>query len=230
MSTFEGFDADLIAFLGEIAENNDKTWFDANRKRFQNSVQAPCLALVRAIAPGLEAISPHVVADDRKSGGSMMRIFRDTRFSKDKRPYNTHVSFRFRVAGEKGAPRPGFYLRITADTLTVGTGCWDIDPPGLASMRDAIVERTDEWLAARDDAAFRAIFAELGGESLKRAPRGYPADHPCVEDLKRKNFAAFGDLPHALVTDPDLPDALLRSYAASRPFMAFVCDALKIPF
>lgn len=227
MADFTGLGADLIKFLAELEKNNRKEWFAANKARYEESVREPARALVRAMEPRVRRISKHIVANDSKVGGSMMRIFRDTRFSKDKRPYNEHVSMVFRHDVGKGVAAPGFYLRITSKGATAGTGIWQPDTPAVGRIRDHIVAQPKAWTRARDEAI--AAFGPLAGESLKRPPRGYDADHALVEDLKRKDFVAFADLSKKDVLAKDFPDRLGERYRSSKKLLKFLCDALDLP-
>ena len=117
---FQRFDAKLVAFLRALDRNNDKKWFQANKDRFSAEVQEPMLAFVEALAPRIRRISKHIVVEAKKSGGSLSRIFRDTRFSKDKSPYHTHVAAIFHHAVGKKAPAPGFFFRIDTKEVTLG--------------------------------------------------------------------------------------------------------------
>lgn len=230
MSDFNGFGPDLQAFLAEVAQNNDKDWFEKNRKRFQQNVQAPTLAFVRAMAPHLEGISPQLVANDRKVGGSMMRFFRDTRFSKDKSPYNTHVSLQFFHRDGKGNAAPGLFMRITSDELVVGTGIFKPETALANRIRGHIAENPGSWTTARDDKAFKKAFGELEGDSLKRPPKGFDKEHPLVEDLKRKDFVAFASLNPKWVTDKKLPERVTKVWSTSKPLLAFLADSVGVPF
>ncbi len=181
------------------------------------------------MAPRLAEISEHLVADPRRSGGSMFRIYRDTRFSKDKTPYKTHAAVQFRHIRGKDVHAPGFYFHAGPREVFLGAGIWRPDAGALARIRTAIDRHPDEWLRARDHEPFRTRL-HLSGESLKRAPKGYPADHPLVDDLKRKDFIGVLEMAPPALINPNLIDETVRSYAVSKPFMRFLCDALDLPF
>ena len=125
-----------------------------------------------------------------------MRIFRDTRFSKDKRPYKTNVGIQFRHEAGKNVHAPGYYIHLDPDEgCFVGAGIWGPDSPTLLAIRTAIVDQPDEYVAARDDAKFRERFEVSDhGESLKTAPRGFPKDHPLIDDLRMKHHIATAKL------------------------------------
>lgn len=227
---FAGFPKDLTKFLRELDKNNDREWFETNRRRFADSVEGPMLEFLAALAPRVRKISKHITVEAKKSGGSLQRIFRDTRFSKDKRPYNTQVSARMRHAVGKDVAAPGFYFRIGPEDVHVGTGIWQPDNEALARIRAAIDSKRAAWKKARDDKAFVATWGRLGGESLKRPPAGYDADHPLLEDLKRKDFVGFAKLPSKSLTSKAILDDVEQAYRVSKPLMKFLCDALDLDF
>jgi len=227
---FSGFSKTLTGFLEDLERNNHREWFQAHKDDYVERVQEPALAFVRAIAPRLTKISPHIVADDRKVGGSMMRINRDVRFSKDKRPYAPRVAMRFMHEVGKKQPAPGFYIRINPDDIHLGTGIWHPETPVLEKIRRHIVLNEKSWVKIRDAKRFRDAWGDLAGERLKRPPRGYPPDHPLVEDLKRKDFVAFCVWKSSVLTKKDFLTRVVDTYQTSTPFMRFLCEALSLPF
>ena len=224
------FSRKTTKFLGELEKNNNRDWFNANKDRYEEDVLEPALAFIRAMQPRLAKISKHITAVDKKSGGSLLRIYRDVRFSKDKRPYNTHVSMRFMHEKAKKTPAPGFYVRLQPDAVFLGTGLWQPDPPALAKVRKKIVADPKAWKSARDAKAFRDAFGELDGESLKRPPKGFDPEHPFVEDLKRKDFVGFAKWKVSAATKADFPDAVAKAWKGSNKLMTFLCGALKLPY
>ncbi len=226
---FLGFEPTIFQFLEELADNNNRPWFAENKWRYETEVLAPCLAFIRAFQPRLAKISPFFVASDRRIGGSLMRVYRDTRFSRDKTPYKTNVGIQFRHELGRDVHAPGFYVHIAPDECFLAVGVWRPDRASLDRIRQAIVEEEGRWRRARRDKGFRRHF-ELAGDSLKRPPRGFPADHPLVDDLKRTDFVGFGELSEHDVLDEAFADLVAQSFAASRPFMRFLCRALEVPF
>jgi uncharacterized protein (TIGR02453 family) len=217
---------DMFAFMTDLAANNDREWFKANQSRYEEVVREPLRAFIRDLEGPLEAISPHVVADDRKSGGSLFRIHRDTRFSKDKSPYKTFAGVQFRHEAGKDAHAPGYYLHLDPGNIFVGAGCWRPAREALESIRDAIVEDPDRWTEARD-AVVSAGFA-FEGDSLKRPPRGYPPEHPQIEDLKRKDFIAVRHLSDEAVFAPNLVTAFAGMCSEAAPLMRFLTSAIGV--
>ena len=226
---FRRFEPTIFQFLEELADNNNRPWFQENKRRYEREVLEPCLAFIRAFGPRLRRISKFFVASDRRIGGSLMRVYRDTRFSKDKRPYKTNVGIQFRHEFGRDVHTPGFYVHIAPDECFLAVGVWRPDRESLGRIRHAIVEQPDRWRRAIRDRKFRKHF-EPRGDSLKRAPRGFPADHPLIEDLKRTDFLGLCQLGEQDVLDEGFPDSVATSFAASRPFMRFLCEALKVPF
>ena len=227
--SFQGFDEDFLEFFRDLSENNERPWFQAHKKRYETAVVEPLLRFIEAMSPRIAEISDHIKADPRRAGGSMFRIYRDTRFGKDKTPYKTHAAAHFRHALGKNAHAPGYYFHAAPDGLLIGAGIWRPETEGLAKIRAAIADQPEAWLKARDHKPFREGF-RIGGDRLKRVPRGYPADHPMAEDLKRKDFIGIRDLEPAELFDADIVDKTAQSFKDAKPFMKFLCSALDVPF
>ncbi len=217
----------LFDFLRELSENNTRDWFQANKQRYEDDVREPILQLVSDFGGPLRKISRHFVADPRKSGGSLFRIYRDTRFSKNKIPYKTNVAVQFRHKQGKDVHAPGFYLSLAPGEIHGGTGIWHPDAPSLKKIRDTIVERPQAWRRVLADKSFKATF-ELGGESLKRGPKGFDPDHPLIEDLKRKDFIAMFKLEEADALRPDFLDRFTEYCRAGAPLTKFLTQALEL--
>ena len=140
-----GIGPELFAFLRELGAHNDRAWFAANRARYDDHVRDPLLCFIADFGPRLAEISPQFVADPRPAGGSLFRIHRDTRFSRDKAPYKTNAGVQFRHAAGRDAHAPGFYLHLEAGEVFAAAGLWHPGPTELGKVRDAIVERSEEW-------------------------------------------------------------------------------------
>ena len=221
--------ADLLKFLRELAAHNERPWFLENKARYLQTVQAPMLAFLEAFKPRLARLSKQFVVEVRPSGGSLMRIYRDVRFSKDKSPYRTHLgaSFSHRASDEMGGP--GWYLHIQPGASFIAAGAYHPESASLARLRDALVRNPSAWRRVVGERGFRAV-ATLSGDRLKRPPRGFAPDHPLIEDLKRKDFICVIDLSDREVTAPDFLARLTKACAIQAPFLAFVCKALRLPF
>ena len=222
------FTPELFAFLADLRENNNREWFAANKDRYESAVLEPALDFVADFAPYLDKISPHIRADPRPSGGSLFRIYRDTRFSKDKTPYKTNVGINFRHERAKDAHAPGFYLHLSPGEVFAGGGVWHPDTAAVGRIREAIVADPDGWRRATRTGAFAKTFA-LGGDSLKRPPAGFDADHPFVEDLKRKDFFGWTQLTEEQATAPGFVAEYARLCRGVWPLMRFLGEALDVP-
>ena len=226
---FKGFDPSLLGFLDELAQNNERDWFAENKARYERLVREPALDFIVAMGPLLDRIAPEFEAVAKKMGGSLMRVFRDTRFGRDKTPYKTNVGIQFRHSQGKDVHAPGYYLHIEPGGHFIGAGMWRPDPGSLAGIRDAIVERASAWKSARDAAAFRKTYT-LDGGALKRPPRGYPADHPLIDDIKRTDFIATCAFDDDELFRKDFPARLAKRFDAATPMMKFLCRAVGVPF
>lgn len=224
---FKGFDPSLLNFLDELAQNNEREWFAENKDRYEQLVREPALDFIVAMGPLLDKIAPQFEAVAKKMGGSLMRVFRDTRFGRDKTPYKTNVGIQFRHTQGKDVHAPGYYLHIEPGRHFIGAGMWRPDAVALAGIRNAIVERSAAWKTARDSAIRHY---SLDGGALKRPPRGYPADHAMIEDIKRTDFIATSDFGDAELFRKDFPARLAKRFEAAEPLMKFLCRAVGVPF
>jgi uncharacterized protein (TIGR02453 family) len=223
------FTRKTFRFLEDLRANNDRNWFKENKDRYEDYVKAPAIRFILDFAPSLKAISPHFRADPRAVGGSLFRIYRDTRFSKDKSPYKTHTGIQFRHEQGKSAHAPGFYLHLEPGECFIGLGLWRPDGRTLKRIREGLVENPDGWRKAISEKAFRDRFA-LGGDRLVRAPRGFDPEHPLVEDLKRKDFVAMASFPSERAIDPDFMSVFAEHCRSGAPMMAYLCGLLGLPF
>ena len=160
------FGPQLFSFLEDLRENNDREWFAANKHRYEEHLLEPAMAFIDEFARRLQKISPHFRADARPSGGSLFRIYRDTRFSKDKTPYKTNAGLHFRHERAKDSHAPGFYLHIGPDEVFAGGGIWHPATEAAHRIREAIVADPAGWKRASRGAAFAKRF-ELGRASCR---------------------------------------------------------------
>ena len=216
-------------FLATLAANNRREWFDEHKPDYEAMVRTPALNFISDIATDLALISPHFLALPRKTGGALMRVNRDIRFGKDKRPFKTNSGIQFRHEVGKDVHAPGFYLHIEPNDCFIGVGLWRPDMRALSKIRDAMIDNGDAWLAARDNKIFCQKFT-LVGDSLTHAPRGYAKDHPLLTDLKRKDFLALTRLTDAAIRAKSFYPKVIACYAQSIPFMRYLCQALDLRF
>ena len=223
------FGPGLFSYLQDLRANNNREWFAANRERYEEQLLEPALAFIEDFAPRLEKISPHFRAEARPSGGSLFRIYRDTRFSKDKSPYKTNLGIHFRHDRAKDAHAPGYYLHIGPGEVFAGGGIWRPDASVATRVREAIVADPERWRRATRSSAFAKSLA-LGGDSLRRVPPWADPEHPFAEDLKRKDFFASTRLSDRDVVALGFLDEYARICRAAAPLMQFLCDALAVPY
>jgi uncharacterized protein (TIGR02453 family) len=216
------FSPQFFDFLRDLKASNDRVWFADNRARYVEDVEAPMLAFIGDVGPRLRHISAAYVADRRKVGGSMFRIYRDTRFSHDKSPFKTWIAARFSHEARKKQPDvPGFYIHLGLDELFGGGGVYHVERPALTRIRQRIVDMPDAWTAVR-----RTV--EVQGEQLKRGPAGFPATHPHIEDLKRQNFYALTTFSQPQVVAPDFLDRYTHACEAVAPLVEFETRAMGL--
>ncbi|GAB5481871.1 MAG: DUF2461 domain-containing protein [Parasphingorhabdus sp.] len=214
---------ELFDFLRELEQNNDREWFKARKKRYEAEVVDPVTDFIVNMAPRIAAISPHITVDPRPNGGSRFRIYRDTRFSKDKSPYKTHVGCQFRHEAGKDAHAPGFYVHLGPGEVFFGGGVWGPKGEALRSIRQRIVDKPARW-----EEAVEGI--DLRGDQLVRAPKGFDPDHPLINDLRRKSFFSFQDADEKIATSAKFEDAVEAQFEKVAPLMGFVADALGVEF
>jgi uncharacterized protein (TIGR02453 family) len=224
-----GFAPETLQFLAELGDNNNRDWFNANKSRYEAHVLDAALLFIQAMQEPLAEFAPHFTAIPRRMGGSLMRVYRDTRFSKNKAPYKTNIGIQFRHEQARDAHAPGYYVHVEPGDVFIGAGMWRPAPDALKAIRERIVARPAEWQRARDDKAFRRYF-ELGGEALSRPPRGYDGTHPLIADIKRKDFIAVRNMNPADALRPGFRRQVETAFRAASPYMQFLCKAVNVPF
>lgn len=218
------FTRKTLVFLKELSKNNDRDWFTVNKQRYEDEVRTPALEYIDNMAMPLSRISPHFVASAKKTGGSLMRVYRDTRFGKDKTPYKTNIGIQFRHARGKDVHAPGFYLHIEPGSLFLAAGIWRPESSTLKAVRSQIDENQSEWQALTKKLIVRNKF-EFGGESLKRPPKGYNEEHPLINDLKRKDLIAVKQLKANDILGKTLVKESTDLFKKVAPLVKFICEA-----
>ena len=221
---------EALAFLKDLAAHNDKRWFDASRARCEGELVEPARALVRRLAADLAEVFPEIAGSDAKVGGSLTRLHRDVRFSRDKSPFHTHLGMHFWHRAGRKMEVPGFFLRVAADEVLLATGLHGPGPDPLEKVRRALDADRKGWEKASRAPDFVRLWGGLEGESLKRVPAPWPADHPFAEDLRRKDFTAFARLKGSEAAKPGFAGRAVEHWRASGPLMAFLCRATGLPW
>jgi len=220
------FTPQLFDFLRELKANNKKEWFDANKDRYIAGVRDPLLAFIAAFRPRLLEINPYLVADPKPTGGSMFRIYRDTRFSKDKEPYKTMASayFSHQTGGKEG---PGIYLHLEPESCFMGVGLYHPDPVARTKVTDAIAAKPDAWRDATAGKEFRKLL-KAEGDSLAKLPKQYDPQHPFAEDLKRKDFISVSYFSEKQACAKDFIERVDAISRAATPYLGFIIKAVGL--
>jgi uncharacterized protein (TIGR02453 family) len=206
---FEGFPEKGLRFLSGLGRNNNKDWFEGRKDVYREQVIAPAQAFVISLGRRLQKISSGIIYDTRLNGsGSLMRIHRDVRFSKDKSPYRDWIGVYFWEGRGKKLENPGFFMRIHSKGAFVGAGYYVIPKPVLAAFRDAVA---DPKHGAKLDRALTAVNKSrgltIGGEHYKRVPRGYDDAHPRADLLRHNGLYAYTDtIARKHLTTPEFVD------------------------
>ena len=223
------FTIEGMTYLDELDRNNSRDWFHENKSRYEDLIRTPALKFIHDMENELNHISPHFLAVAKKVGGSLMRVHRDVRFSKDKSPYKTNIGIQFRHEMGRDVHAPGFYLHIEPGDCFIGVGIWRPDSGALGKIRDSIIEHDKVWLDAMNDKAFKKNFG-LSGESLKTAPRGYDKNHPLIADLRRKDFIAISTVDEKKVLSNNFKDHIIKRFSEAESYMQFLCKSLSLNY
>jgi len=188
------FSARTVAFLAQLRDHNDRDWFRVNRAAYDEALMPEAKAFVVAMGHALAAHTSDLHAEPRVNG-SLFRIHRDTRFSKDKRPYKDHLDMMFWVGDGRSRERPGYFFRLTPDRVHLGAGSHGLDKAELGRLRDAVAGGPGVALQALVE-DLRGAGYEVGGQTYKRVPRGYDPNHERADLLRHSALFAASDTPH----------------------------------
>lgn len=225
------FTLDTFRFLDELAMHNERAWFEANRHRYEALVREPALAFIRAMAAPLGKLAPSFTAEDKKVGGSLMRVHRDTRFGHDKTPYKTNVGIQFRHHLARDVHAPGFYVHVSPTDNFVAMGMWRPEPPILSGVRQKIAAEPDRWIAITTSKKLAKVGLELGdGDKLTRVPKGFDKAHPLADDLRRTSFTLHAPLTAADITSAGFVAHVTERFKAGVDAMRFLCEAAGASF
>ncbi len=216
---FAGFPPEAITFLRGLKKNNKREWFQPRKEIYDEKVKGPMVELVAALMQRMADFAPEYVGDPAKA---VYRVYRDTRFSKDKTPYKTHIAAVFTPRGMGKDSGAGYYFGVTPEHIDVGGGVYMPQPADLRAIRSYLAENHEEFrriLAAR---AVRRLYGEMSGESLTRVPKGFAADHPAADLLRQKQFLLFKTLDGAIATTPKLYTEVAARFEAITPFLEFL--------
>ncbi|MCM3900117.1 MAG: DUF2461 domain-containing protein [Pyrinomonadaceae bacterium] len=217
------FTREYQKFFQQLTKNNSKTWFDANRQRYEEHVKQPFTALVEVMIGLIRAEDPEVAIAAKDA---VFRINRDIRFSKEKSPYKTHMAANVSKQGRKSKEWPGFYFQFSADRVTVGGGTYITEPPALYKIRKTIIGDLPSFKRLVTAKAFTSKYGSLQGERNKIMPpefRQWVAKEPMVAN---KQFYFMSDLDAGVLLEKALPDRLMTYYRAGSDINSFLKSAM----
>jgi len=223
------FSQNTFDFLRELENNNNRDWFGANKKRYEEYLVKPAFGFIEGFEPYLKGISCHFDAVAKKVGGSLFRIYKDTRFSKDKTPYKTHIGIHFRHERAKDVHAPGFYLHLSPKECFVGAGIWHPASKELYMIREYLAENFRLWQKILKNKEFAGTF-ELTGDRLIRPPQGFAKEHPAIEHLKYKDFIAVKHIKPKEALGRNFLANTASVFEKSRYFVKFLSKALNLRF
>jgi uncharacterized protein (TIGR02453 family) len=217
--SFAGFPPEALTFFRGLKKHNEREWFQPRKEIYDEKVKAPMIDLVTALMQRLADFAPDYVADPAKA---IYRIYRDTRFSKDKTPYKTHIAAVVTPRELGKSSGAGFYFSVAPEGIDVGGGVYMPSPEHLRAIRGYMAEHHKEFRRIVAARGVKRLLGEMTGESLSRTPKGFPADHPADDLLRRKQYLLFANLDAALATTPKLYRELAGRFEAVAPFLEFL--------
>jgi uncharacterized protein (TIGR02453 family) len=218
------FTAATLRFLRALKRNNRREWFNAHRDDYEVHVRQPMTAIIERLADDLRPFAPELIASPKLS---MYRIYRDIRFSDDKKPYKTHVAAVFPTRGLARHEGAGVYFHVAPDEVWIGGGMYSPQPTQLHAVRQHIAGNAKRLRAIVGSQGFRRHVGQLDGERLKRVPRGFSNDHKAADLLKYRQFIAGRQLPGAFATSPKFYSTLLTVFRQVAPLARFLNEPLR---
>jgi uncharacterized protein (TIGR02453 family) len=216
-SVFPGFPAEGLAFFSSLQRNNRREWFQPRKAIFEETLKQPMRDLVGAVNSAMKSFAPDYMTDPEKA---IYRIYRDTRFSKDKTPYKDHIAASFARRGDKASA--GYYFAVSHKEVAIGGGLYMPEPEALFAIRQHLAERHEEFRKIAAGRAVRRLFTAVQGEQLTRVPKGYPCGHPAGDLLRLKQYLLYVVLPPDLATTPTLYTEVVKHFRAMTPFVEFL--------
>ena len=220
---FEGFPVESIEFLKRLKKNNNRDWFAKHKSEYEDFVKLPMQSLIASLKIPMAKVTPEI---DVNPSRNMFRIYRDTRFSKNKTPYKTHVAAVFHLKGH-WQQSAGYYVHIEPGNIYVGGGIYMPDGNQLKLIRHAIADRSKEFSSIVERKTFKKKFNSLEGEKLQRAPLGYPPDHPMIDWLKYKSYYTGVEWNEDECYSPKFIEKIVLVYQELLPLIRFLNEALK---
>jgi uncharacterized protein (TIGR02453 family) len=226
---------EALKFLRNLARHNDREWFQPRKEIFEAELRQPMLAIVRKITDAMLDFAPDHVRPAEKS---LFRIYRDTRFSSDKRPYKTHVAAWWSHQGLEKTSGAGYYFHVSAKEVIVAAGAYMPEKEQLAAIRHWLLEHHEEFRSLLKRPAVRRAFTEFEGNALTRPPKGFPCDHPALDLIRCRQWGLAATLPSETALKPDIAGVIVRYFrlaapvvnALNRPIAATIAPPKKVLF
>lgn len=223
---FEGFPKSGLDFFRKLKKHNNRDWFNAHKSEYELLIKFPMQCYVASLKPLFHDFAPEFDVNPKKA---LFRIYRDTRFSKDKTPYKTHSAAHFEM---KKKPKlfdgAGYYVHVAPDEVFIGGGIYMPDSGQLKKIRTAVTEQSAEFLAIINDKKFTKMFGSLHGEKLTRPPKGFAPDHPLIELVKFKQFFTGCEWEEKTCYRKDFLKKSADAFAALTPLIRFLNKAMGI--
>jgi len=216
------FKPEALAFLRNLAKHNDRAWFQPRKAQFEAELREPMLAVVRKITDAMMDFAP---AHVRPAEKSLFRIYRDTRFSNDKRPYKTHVAAWWRPEGVEKTSGAGYYFHVSAKEVIIAAGAYMPEKEQLAAIRHWLLDHHAEFRKLLRSPRVRSTFDEFEGNALTRPPKGFPCEHPGMDLIRCRQWGLAAELPAKAALKKDFADVVIRYFKVAAP----VIDALNTP-
>jgi uncharacterized protein (TIGR02453 family) len=216
---FGGFPAEGMQFLRALKRNNRREWFQPRKHIYDAQVKAPMTELIAALTAEMMKFAPEYVAEPAKA---IYRIYRDTRFSKDKTPYKTHVAAVFPRQGLEKHGCAGLYFSVSPFECEVAGGVYMPGPDQLLAIRNHLAENHRKFSSIVRAGKLRSLMGELHGEQLARAPKGFPCDHPAADLLRYRQWLFYVTLDPALATTPKLLPEVRKRFEVMMPVIGFL--------
>lgn len=214
--------AEILAYLRELQENNNREWFHANKARF-DALREGFLEQVQTLIHRIALFDPELVGVEAKD--CFFRIYRDIRFSPNKTPYKIHFAA-YMAQGGRASDRAGYYIHLEPGDCLLSGGVWCPPPPLLKKLRQDIYDHADEFTAILENPTFKSTYPLLEGEMLKRMPAGYPADSPYGYILKHKDFSVASSRSETFFNESDWMERAVESYRLLLPFNRFLNETV----
>ena len=216
------FRPEALTFLRNLAKHNDRAWFQPRKEQFEAELREPMLAIVRKITDAMVDFAPNHVRPAEKS---LFRIYRDTRFSNDKRPYKTHIAAWWRHEGLQKTSGAGYYFHVSAKEVIITAGAYMPEKEQLAAIRHWLLDHHLEFKKLLQNRKVRSTFDEFEGNALTRPPKGFPQEHPGMDLIRCRQWGLAAELPAKTALKKDIADVVIRYFKIA----ALVVDALNTP-